>query len=111
MNLPKEGDKLYLPTQMYISRGDDDIQGGIAEIDRIEISKKLPIEHYNSIMVGFKEIGEGRSWNYRYLLENQEEWSQKYAGKTAKPDPDINTPWIQEGDIVNEEVYKGKDIW
>lgn len=111
MNKPKIGDKIYLPTQLYISRGEDDIAGGLAEIDRIEISKTLPENHYNSIMVGFKGFNKARSWNYAYLMENQNEWKKAYENSIAKPDPDINTPWIEAGDIVNGSIYEGKDIY
>lgn len=110
MNKPKIGDKIYIPTQLHISRGEDDIAGGLAEIDRIEISKHLPENHYNGIMVGFKGFNKAHSWNYNYLLENQDEWSKEYGNQIAKPDPDINTPWIQDGDYVNGSIYHGKDI-
>lgn len=72
MELPKIGDKIYVPSACYISRGSDDIQGGIATISSVDISKTLPIDNYNSVMVGVKEIP-NKGYNYRYLLEKQEE--------------------------------------
>ena len=111
MKIPEIGDKLYLPTQLHISRGEDDIFGGIAEISFVEISKYLPIEHINAIMVKFKGFSQSHLWNYKLLLEKQKEYSIKYADKIAKPDPDINTPWIESGDIVNGVKYTGKSIW
>ena len=45
------------------------------------------------------------------LIEEQTELSKLYKGDTAHPDPDIDTPWIEEGDIVNGKVYKGNPIW
>jgi hypothetical protein len=106
----KKGDKLYVPTQLYISRGEDDIQGGIATVNEVKVNPRLPEGHYNSIFVSFDEIP-GRSWNINYLLENQDKWREKYKDEIARPDPDINTPWIQDGDIVNGERYSGPSIW
>lgn len=111
MKLPKIGDKVYLPSQYYISRGEDDIEGGIAEIDRIIISENLPLHHYNAIMIGFKGFDKARSWNYRYILENQKDWCKSYKGKFAHHSPDINTPWITKGDLVDGVVYNGPNIY
>lgn len=105
----KIGDKIYIPSAYFISRGSDDFEGGIAEIDRIVINEKLPEDHYNRIMIGFKEQP-STTYNYNYLMEGQEEWSQEYAGKIAHPSPDINTPWIQNGDIVNGKLWKGGNV-
>jgi hypothetical protein len=106
----KIGDKLYIGSSYHISRGSDDVQGGLATIDSIEFSKFLPSDHYNYTMVGFEEIP-GTGYNLNYLLENQEKWAIEFAGCEARPDPDIDRPWIESGDIVNCEVYHGEDIW
>ena len=48
-----------------------------------------------------------------YILtqaNEQEKLAKEYKDKPAHPDPDIYTPWIEEGDIVNGEVYIGKPI-
>lgn len=105
----KIGDKLYIPSAYFISRGEDDFEGGLAEIDRIETKKHLPEKHCNRIMIGFKE-NPSAMYNYNYILEGQEEWSKEYSGRTAHPNPDINTPWIQNGDIVNGQIWKGGDV-
>lgn len=110
MKNPKVGDKIYIPCQWFISRGQDDVDGGLATISKIEWSDHLSKDHINSCMVGFKEVP-GSVFNYKILLEQQQELKIKYLNKVAKPNPDINTPWIEEGDIVNGSVYKGNNIW
>lgn len=110
MKKPKKGDKLYIPSAYHISRGEDDVDGGLATIDYIEYSTTLPADDYNAIMVGFEEV-QGTAYNYRWLLEEQEKLAVKYKDQIATPNPDVNTPWIQKGDIVNGEIYDGKDIW
>ena len=95
----KIGDKLYIPSAFYISRGSDDVAGGLATIKAFVISKTLPEDHYNYAMVVFEECS-GRSLNYNYLMENQEEWAKEYQGRIAHPCPDVDTPWIQNGDFL-----------
>ncbi len=102
------GDKLYIPGVMYISRGEDDIAGGIATVKKIKEDNNLPKNHTNKYFAEFEEIP-NRSFNLTMLLRRQEELSKKYAGEIAKPDPDINTPWIQNGDIVNGRVWDDGD--
>lgn len=87
-NLPKIGDTLYIPSQLHVYRGEDDIHGGLATISEVIISDTLPIEHCNSIMVKFKEIPQNTSYNYKYLLELQEELESIFKGSYCYPDPD-----------------------
>lgn len=99
--LHKKGDKLYIPSVFHISRGSDDVCGGLATIEDFSL---------NYAFVSFKEHP-GRGLNYKYVVENQEVWAKEYEGKIAHPCPDIDTPWIQKGDIVNGEEWKGDDVW
>lgn len=110
MNIPKIGDKIYIPSSYHISRGSDDVQGGLATISRVEISKTLPADHVNAIMVLVEEIS-GTSYNYKNLMEKQEELKKEFGEKKACPDPDIDTPWIESGDIINDKPYSGPSIW
>ena len=106
----KKGDKLYIRGSCSISNGSNDVAGGLATIKEIEVSKTLPEGHMNSIFVSFEEIP-NHSYNYLLLLEEQEKLKERYGNEKAHPDPDIDTPWIQSGDIVNGSVYNGPDIW
>ena len=99
MEEPKIGDKIYVPTSLYVYRGEDDFEGGLATISSIEKSKHLPEDHYNYLMVGIEER-KGTSYNWRYLMENQDKWKAEYGDQVAHPDPDDrpefnqpNTDW------------------
>lgn len=104
------GDQMYVHSSFYISRGEDDVVGGLATVSKFDISDKLPEGHINKVFVIFKELP-GHSYNYNMLLEEQEELRAEFGEKSAYPDPDINTPWIEAGDTVNGKVYKGEPIW
>lgn len=95
----KKGDKLYVWGSCHISNGSSDTAGGLATV-----------KCFDKYTVEFDELP-GHSYGITNLLEKQEELAKQYAGKVAHPDPDIDTPWIEEGDIVNGKVYKGPPIW
>ena len=111
MELPKKGDKLYIPSSYFISHGSDDVDGGLATIASIDVNKNLPEGHRNRIFVSFEETGAAHAYNLTILLEDQEKLAKEYAGKIATPSPDIDTPWIEDGDIVDGKEYHGPDIW
>lgn len=110
MRLLNKGDKMYVGGSCSISNGSDDVAGGLATIKEIEINERLGAGHMNGIFVTFEELP-GHSYNYKGLLEEQERLSKEYKDRIAHPDPDVDTPWIEQGDIVNGEIYKGKSIW
>lgn len=84
---PVIGQKIYVPSSLYVYRGEDDFAGGIATINKIEKSPWLPEDHYNYLMVGIAERP-GSMYNWRPLLERQEELQKMYADQIAHPDPD-----------------------
>ena len=86
MNKPEIGQKIYIPTELYVGHGEDDIKGGIATIQHFKEDLKCPNE-YNRIFVKVKEIN-GPCWNWYYLLEHQEEWKKEYGDQIAHEDPD-----------------------
>ena len=91
---PKIGDKIYVPSSYYVYRGEDDFEGGLATINKVEHSKHLPKGHVNYTMVGI----EGRPstmYNYRVLAEEQDELKKEYAGKVAHSAPDFDPEFNQ----------------
>ena len=110
MKLLKKGDKMYVRGSMSISNGSSDTAGGLATIKEIIINSKLGKDHFNGIFVTFEELP-GHSYNYKHLVEEQKELAKIFKNEIAHPDPDIDTPWIEEGDIVNGKIYKGNPIW
>lgn len=107
---PKIGDTIYIGSSFYISHGEDDFKGGKCIINKIEFSKYFPKEHCNYCMIGIEE-NPGSMYNYSYLLTQQDKLKERFGNDKGHPDPDINTPWIEDGDSVNGEIYHGKDIW
>jgi len=101
----KVGDKIYIPTKLYISHGEDDVVGGLATVTKVKLDP-----NNKHVYVEVKE-NPGTSYSLDRLLEQQEKLKKEFGNKSAYQDPDINTPWIQDGDIVNGKVYHGKDIW
>lgn len=104
---PKVGDKIYVNSSYSISHGSDDFAGGIATVKKV----------FKGISAGksviFIEIEEGdRQYNWEeFLSKDQEKLKKEFGKKKAHPDPDIDTPWIEEGDWVNGKSYKGPPIW
>lgn len=88
MKLPKIGDKIYVPSSYYVFRGEDDFDGGLAEIAKIDISKHLPEEHFNYIMVGITNRP-ATMYNYKSLLKDQKELKKEFKNQLAKPNPDL----------------------
>ena len=86
MDAPKVGDVIYIQTAMSFSHGWDDIVGGKAIITEVKL-----------VMSGGKEklfitCGKvsGRSYNYSYLIEQQDELKAKFGDKEAYLDPDYS---------------------
>lgn len=110
MKAPKIGAKIYVDSSFYISHGSDDFAGGKCTISSIEYSDHLNEDDCNYCMIGIKERP-GYSYNYKILLEEQAELKKEYGNQVGHPDPDIDTPWITDGDTVDGKVYHGPDIW
>lgn len=103
------GDKLYIYNSIHISRGSADVCGSLAEIEEIIRDNRLPDDSINSHFVKFK--GLTSHYNYKMLLQEQEELKARFGNQQAHSSPDVNTPWLQSGDMSNGEVYHGPDVW
>ena len=110
MKNPKIGDKIYVGTSLSISHGSDDFNGGICTISKIDKNKKLSEDHINYLFVSIKERI-GHSYNYKILMEDQEKLKERFGNKVGCPCPDIDRPWLEEGDMVNGKKYLGPSIW
>jgi hypothetical protein len=91
---PKKGDTIYIPGATHVYRGKDDMAGGRAVINKVEKSDHLTPDHYNYLMVGVVE-NPGTMYNYRVLLEEQEELKKEYGDAIAHPVPDDSPEFNQ----------------
>jgi hypothetical protein len=99
---PKIGDTIYISGAIHVYRGKDDMVGGKAIINKVEKSDHLPPDHYNYLMVGVVE-NPGTMYNYRVLLEQQEELKKEYGDAIAHPDPD-NSPEFNQPEADFKQV-------
>jgi len=91
---PEIGNKIYVPSSYYVYHGEDDFEGGLAIINKVEYSDHLPKDHCNYTMVGI----EGRPttmYNYKVLLEEQAKLKKRFGNKLAHPDPDLRPEFNQ----------------
>jgi len=83
----RPGMQLYVPTKLYIDRGEDDVQGGLATVERVEDNEcKYEVNRWFVKMRGLPNLS-----NLTMLLEDQEKLAVQYAGKIAKHDPDYRS--------------------
>jgi hypothetical protein len=81
----------------------------VGRLRRGEATVSRVYKQYGSIWV---DIIEGdRSYNWDIIGLGQAKLRKEYKGQKAHPAPDIDTPWIEEGDTVNGEVHHGPSIW
>lgn len=86
---PKKGDKIYVPSALYLSRGADDFAGGIATVSKVEHNEKLGKDHVNYCFVSIEERP-GTSYNWRDLGPKQKDLKMEYKKQKAHPDPDMD---------------------
>ena len=75
----KPGDEIYVPTQWSIDHGDDDMDGGIATVQKIDC------DDYGN---AFVDVGLFHSLNIDYIMENQEAWKKEYGDRIAHNCPE-----------------------
>lgn len=88
MRMPEVGEKIYIPTSLYLDHGEDDVHGGLATISGVEYDPDCPNE-INRIFVSVEEVP-GRLYNYQLLLQDQEKLKERYGDQVAYPDPDYD---------------------
>lgn len=92
---PKVGDEIYVPTTLYISRGRDDVRGGLATVERVEMRPDWG-EH-NMLWVYVSEVP-GRGYNWEVLRRDQGKLRAEFKNSRAHADPDMD-PRFNTGQI------------
>jgi len=105
---PPIGSEIYVGSHFYISSGSRDVVGGLTKVAHVSsgVSGGEPC-----LFVEVKEHP-GHSYNWTQIpSKEQGKLKKEFGKKRAYPDPDIDTPWIEDGDCVNGETYHGDPIW
>ena len=100
MKEPKVGQEIYVGSQAYMSRGEDDFAGGKATINGV---KAVTNGGKPDFFVSIKERP-GHSYSWRNLVEKQEEYAKLFGDRVAHADPDTRPEfncWATPGDIVS----------
>jgi hypothetical protein len=80
----RQGDVIYLDTELYISHGRDDFRGGLAEV--IEYSPDISAGKLTPFV---RAVQEPDTWhNWRELAAAQKKLRAEFGKKWAHPDPD-----------------------
>lgn len=88
MKIPKVGQKIYVPSSLYVYRGEDDFAGGIATISKVEVDKfGHGPDNPNYCFVSIAEHP-GHGYNWFLLEKEQEKLKEMYGDEIAHPDPD-----------------------
>ena len=105
--------EIYVGTHLYISNGSRDVVGGLAKV------KKVTEGVSGGEKCLFVEVFEhpGHSYNWTQILSKEQgKLKKEFGKKRAYADPDIDTPWIQEGDFVCDgngpgHIHHGPPVW
>lgn len=85
--IPKKGDKIYVPTSLYLSHGRDDFQGGTATVEYVDKDMNCgKVAH----IIGVKERPDTGYYWENWLRDNQEKWKKEYGDQIAHADPDLD---------------------
>lgn len=84
--VPNVGDKIYIPTMLYISHGADDFEGGLATVTRVKAQVNVgELVHF----ISTKEGGSHAETRWEeYLDKMQSELKKEFGNQIAHPDPD-----------------------
>ena len=83
-SLPRIGDVIYVPTDLYLSHGVDDFRGGKARV--VEVVEEIS----EGLKTPFIRVDERPDtlYNWPYLSKQQEELRKEFGDQEAHPDPD-----------------------
>ena len=84
--IPKVDDDIYVQTALHLSRGRDDVVGGLARVTSVSGGMSGG-EAVHFITV--KEISGGFNWEH-YLALEQENLKKEFGKQRAYPDPDLS---------------------
>ena len=98
----RRGQKIYVPDEIWEKAGRKNFMGGLATISILDTVSPL-------IRFGIKERPGPRTYEWEYMLKNQEIWAKEYAGKKAH----VASDWsyeVNKTPISGEKIYVGSSL-
>jgi hypothetical protein len=83
---PEVGDIIYVPTSLYIDRGEDDVEGGLALVTLVREEGPHPNGGRYLRLDVAQHPNKGYYWNS--LFAKQADHMKRYKNQVAYPDPD-----------------------
>jgi hypothetical protein len=87
---PRIGQDVYVGSILYLTHGRDDFAGGLCRI--VEI---FPDDPSDGVFVEVEEDA-GTRYSWKYLMENQDDWRERYGDRRGHPDPDWRPEFNEE---------------
>ena len=84
--LPKVGDVIYVRTSLYIDHGEDDVEGGLAVVTKVE--EGISAGEKTPFVATAQHPGD--NYNWKMLWEQQSELQKRFGKQVAYEDPDYN---------------------
>lgn len=81
---PKVGDPVYIPSELYVSHGEDDIRGGLTEIDSVVLTGR----GYYWVTTKFNP---SKQYNWSYLKEQHAELAREFGQNPPQNTPDYRS--------------------
>jgi hypothetical protein len=79
---PKVGERIYVPTSMYIDHGEDDVLGGLATVTTVRLDPG-----HGKTFISVAEHPE-HAYNWEYLGPRQAALREEFSDRLAREDPD-----------------------
>lgn len=85
IDAPIVGDKIYIPSALHVSHGEDDIQGGLATVTDVEFHGSQNHKAFVTTNVG------STAYNWQFLREKQDALKAEFGDALAKETPDYRS--------------------
>jgi hypothetical protein len=92
--VPRVGDLIYVDTSLYLDHGEDDVEGGLAQITKV--SNRMSGGDDKCVFVEVAQTHANRNWT-QFLYPEQKELMKQFGTRVSYPDPDtrpsMNRGW------------------
>jgi hypothetical protein len=86
--VPEVGDYIYVPGELYIDHGEDDVAGGLSVV--VKVKKSTSGGDPNTPFIEVAQTSGSRNWR-DWLFEQQADLMKEYGKNFSYPDPDVRS--------------------